>query len=324
MNPIISKSFSEEFSAAVLLNEAKNADPTIVNAQILCISGPPGSGKSTQIRACAEAMGIDLEILSGSALAGPLEGQALIPLAEAYERAGNSTNRYAGVVYIEDADKAVFADDPKKQHTNSKDMLDGFIMNVCDGSEGLHISDMSGNSRSIRTKRQPLIIMSVNDTGKLYEALTRIGRMTHFTWDPGLSEKIDIVAGLHPHIKKPQIRRLVCKYQHQSVAFFGQLAPHVTKQALKVQLAQYPIETLRSASGDAVAGFARTANAQVAYQDLCMAAKVLNRTDPAVSHLKSGRKNRLITSMIADAGQALQSVYRYLTSRRILVKGRVS
>jgi ATP-dependent 26S proteasome regulatory subunit len=213
----VSAYIPDDFRDVILLHIAKNYMSNVRPALILAIQGPPGEGKSFQVREVCAELAVSLISLSGSELAGPYEGEANSPLQKSYLQASALSKQHhiMTTLLIDDFDLSVASRFENTQNTVNTQLLSGFLMNLADDPH---------SCAGQETSRVP-IILTGNDFGALHGPLRRHGRMDFFNWRPNREQKEAIVASIFRDIVKSgefeDLRQLVSRYRTQPVSFFA-------------------------------------------------------------------------------------------------------
>ncbi len=210
IKPIIPKRFEKK----ILLHIAKN---NLLNdgSLILGIQGPPGEGKSYQLKEILNRNNIEYIHTTASFFSNDLEGVPKDRLIEKYKEASIRTRKMkqTTILIIDDFDTGITSIKTNAQYTVNTQILNGTLMDICDNPK--HI----GNNNS---ERIPIIITG-NDFTYLYSPLIRHGRMDIFTWLPTKEEKIDIVSNFFPNLKISDIQKMINTFSEQPIAFYKQI-----------------------------------------------------------------------------------------------------
>jgi ATP-dependent 26S proteasome regulatory subunit len=167
---------------------------------MLGIQGPSGDGKSWQTRVICAELNLPVIRVSAATLSSRWEGVPAELVKEAYRFAASQNQGYA-VLLIDDFDTSPASIKDRTQYTVNSQLLCGALMNIADDPN--HISGEELN-------RIP-IILTGNDFTSLYSPLTRIGRMTIFSWAPNIEERKQILKSIFPRIQfnEEQLEQLV-------------------------------------------------------------------------------------------------------------------
>ncbi|MBI4871216.1 MAG: AAA family ATPase [Candidatus Riflebacteria bacterium] len=136
------------------------------------------------------------------------------------------------VLLIDDLDTGLAAMRDNTTYTVNSQLLQGTLMNLCD--DPWHVGGKTGN-------RVPVVVTG-NDFSALYSPVTRFGRMSVFTWEPTLADRLHIVRRTFPEaeLSDAQARALASLEtgfngfrRAVPVAFFGILRSHVFRRRLE-------------------------------------------------------------------------------------------
>lgn len=184
---------------------------------ILAIQGPPGDGKSFQVRHVLRETGFGLITCSSSLLAGSFEAEPVRQLQELYGRARDLATVNSSslpVIVLEDFDLSPAGREDGVRYTVNSQLLVAFLMNLADdvGSCGVGT-----------TQRFP-IFMTGNDFSLLHQPLTRPGRMNVFSWVPTEEERAEVIFHmLDPYIsslERKDVERLSKQYKRLPISAF--------------------------------------------------------------------------------------------------------
>ncbi|MGJ8627311.1 MAG: AAA family ATPase [Sulfitobacter sp.] len=231
--PVSPKNFNnvfipEAFRRRILSHVVKNSINKFEPALFLGVQGPPGEGKSFQIRATLSQSAVSTFSLSASELSGQHERDAIEPISRAYLDASEHNRRtgeYVAIV-IDDFDLSISSTFKSSEYTVNSQLLTGFLMNLADDPLACG---------GVLTVRVPVFFTGNNFTS-LYKPLIRHGRFELFDWEPDLSTKIDIVGRILrqfvPGASSQQIEQLVVRYQIQPISFFASLRADIVELAI--------------------------------------------------------------------------------------------
>lgn len=184
-------------------------------ALILGIHGPPGYGKSFQVRQVAERWGMQCVSIAASALAGKLESEPVQALEANYVKlsARLAQDDAVGFLLIDDFDMGIAGLREGTTYTVNSQILTSFLMALCD-------DPFLGG----RLRRSVPIVLTGNNLGVLYAPLTRHGRMDLMQWLPSLEEKREVVQAMFRSLLDADSSAvLVDEFKQQPVSFFSQL-----------------------------------------------------------------------------------------------------
>ena len=195
---------------------------------ILSVVGPPGIGKTFNIRETLKAANVRLFEISSSALAHHREGMVLYPLIRAYRDAAGLSTAQPVALMIDDFDRSIASGTQHAAHTIHSQLLTGFLMDLCDNPYS--IPD-EGTREMCECRRVP-IIMTGNDMSQLDQALLRPQRMRIIDFNPTDGDKIAMMRNAfatgNPQKPNPlsdkDLERLASAFRGRSIAFFSDIA----------------------------------------------------------------------------------------------------
>lgn len=205
---MIPKSFEKEISGHIARNVLANRDRGISAPLILCISGPPGMGKTFQTHQILRELDVAVCDLPGSAFENENAGAPADMVQECYRRASSmwEKKRPAAIV-IDDADAAIGEWGTMTQYTVNRQLVCGTLMALADNPFVCHTGN-GALKACVETYRVP-IIMTCNDSSKLYAPLLRPGRTRIFSWLPSMEEKSAVVGNLFPELAGKDVETMV-------------------------------------------------------------------------------------------------------------------
>ena len=230
--PLAGVRISARFTNRVILHVVKNHLRNLSPALMLAVQGPPGEGKSFQAREVLSRMGAYCVPLSGSALCGAHEGDALAPLVSAYRLASflRKTKNALTALLIDDFDLSVAGTFEGRTYTANTQLLTGALMNLADDP---HL--IAGEAAN----RVP-IILTGNNFESLHSPLIRHGRMEFFDWQPTVEERIAALTGLFEGILSDQalsrLPELLAVAPDQPVSFFATVKDDVLNNIVLTQM----------------------------------------------------------------------------------------
>jgi len=149
--------------------------------------------------------------------------------------------------------------------------------------ELMHLADYPHSVQGTRTQRIP-IILTGNDFTKLYEPLTRAGRMTSFEWKPTLGEKARIIAPFFPNLQATECRGLVEHFAAEPLAFFAALLSAFTNDQLYEAVQQVGV---RQTMSQIRKGREPALSVKISYDELVYAGEELMVSGQFVDHLRA-------------------------------------
>lgn len=272
----------ERFYKTVILHIIKNLLPQEgVNRTplLLGIHGSSGDGKTFQCESILTALGAKSFLISGGQLESHEAGEPAQRVRTAYLNAGKSIisgETKIAVVLINDVDTGVGSWGEMVQYTINRQTVFGELM---------HIVDYPTNVEGRQTKRIP-IIMTGNDFSKLYEPLTRAGRMTAFEWRPTIEEKVEVVLRIYPELEKKEVKTLVTNFREQPVAFFSHLRTTLIDDVLWEEIQRLGIDfVVNSISNNRIPKFETT---ELSLKQLISHGEFILNSGMFINHLKRG------------------------------------
>jgi len=210
---------STDFRQRILGHLIKNGLPEFDPALYLGIQGPPGEGKSYQLRATLAQARVYTRIISGSELSGQHEGDSLTAISDAYLAASQikRNNGAEAAIIVDDFDLSVASQLSSSQYTVNSQLLCGFLMNLADNP---------ASCKGVQTERIP-IFFTGNNLKNLYRPLVRHGRFDIFDWKPDMTTKYHIVKHILFSFLDDEARKslpeLIKSYSSEPISFFSML-----------------------------------------------------------------------------------------------------
>lgn len=196
---------------------------------VLVVQGPSGSGKSSGLRHVAKTVGASFSEIHGKDMAAPFEGEAILPLQNAYIAAAEAEDSDLKLLNIDDADMGNLRVDEKYTGTNNSHHVTAFVMRLIEFPFHLRIEqeERLGKpkppAREYAFKNPPALVMTANNTDVLHSPLVREARANFVTLDPRGRDLEMAVLGMYPHLDENEAQNLVQRYKDKSVAFFAEL-----------------------------------------------------------------------------------------------------
>lgn len=217
---------------------------------VLMVQGPPGDGKSFQVRRTLESWGIEVFTRSSATLSGGLESDSVEKFKEVLDKVEDFYSKHAdslAAIVLEDFDLSPAGRQEKSEYTVNSQLLTGFLMNMADGVE-VH--------RLASARRTPVFITG-NDFSVLHRPLVRPGRMDVFTWNPTPEERARIIGsiiGRHvPPSEEGRLEEVIKMNADLSISAFAAAvdlcrAEHLLRHVLTT--GELDVDTLRHEFGD--------------------------------------------------------------------------
>lgn len=192
---------------------------------ILGIHGPPGSGKTFQCERLLDECGARTFLISGGELESSDAGEPAALIRRTYLEASAAVTRSLcthAVILINDFDTGAGKWSDMVQYTVNSQTLFGELMHLCDYPHSVS---------SQRTARIPIVITG-NDFTRLYQPLTRPGRMCLFEWAPNKYETADMLEAVYPNLTRSERVTLVDHFPDKYIAFYAHLKGLLIEKAI--------------------------------------------------------------------------------------------
>jgi SpoVK/Ycf46/Vps4 family AAA+-type ATPase len=216
------------FLETVVSHIVKNKLNVLGQALFLGIQGPPGEGKSYQLRQTLSKYQIAIFHLSGSSLSGRHEGESITAISDAYRAASifvKLNGGYAAIV-VDDFDLGSAARRDRTEYTVNTQLLLGFLMNLADDPVSLNGEEVF---------RTPIFVTG-NDMRHIYLPLIRHGRFDLYDWKPSIKTKAKIVSVmLNPYVNfnsDDEVERFTEMFDSQPISFFSSLRSDIIDDAV--------------------------------------------------------------------------------------------
>jgi SpoVK/Ycf46/Vps4 family AAA+-type ATPase len=182
---------------------------------IMGIFGPPGEGKTFQLRHILDHSGVQVRSINAADLESDRAGQPGRLLLQEYVEASRSVEALQPtVLVIDDIDTTVGEWSQNTGTVNHQQVL----------AQLMHLADRPNWIERVGAVRRVPIFVTGNDFGKLYPPLRRPGRMVHLLWEPTPEEKLKILENLLKDVAQPRvIEEIWDKYPSKPISFFSQL-----------------------------------------------------------------------------------------------------
>lgn len=184
---------------------------------ILAIQGPPGDGKTFQLRHVLRDSGFSVIANSSALLAGSFEAEPVKQIRELYGQARDlaaTDVSHLPVLVLEDFDLSPAGREYGVRYTVNSQLLAAFLMNLADDV----------GTCGVGTTRRFPIFLTGNNFSLVHQPLTRPGRMNVFSWEPTEAERLDVLCamldGHIPGLERREVERLSKQYKHFPVSFF--------------------------------------------------------------------------------------------------------
>jgi SpoVK/Ycf46/Vps4 family AAA+-type ATPase len=223
----IPERFKKEIEIHVISNLMNNYSTNIDTQNyplILGIHGKSGQGKSYQIEKILTNLNIEILHISGSQLESENAGEPGKLIVNTYEKASKklSQSETGVAIIIDDFDTGVGNWGEMVQYTINTQVVNATLM---------HLADNPKKVNNLEIKRIP-IILTGNDFTKMYEPLSRPGRMRSFLWEPTELEKIEMLLPLFKTLSREEITDLINKFNDKTISFFVDLKSYALQDKL--------------------------------------------------------------------------------------------
>lgn len=194
---------------------------------VLGVFGPPGDGKSFQIRAHLKRRGVLPVSINAADLENDRAGTPGKLVLETYIDAGHRMDEDTpAAVVVDDFDTTVGEWEHSTTTVNHQQVL----------AQLMHLADSPTEASGQRLRRVPVFITG-NDLSKVYPPLRRPGRLRAFPWLPTTEERCDIVfAILADVLAREEVPMLLEKLPDAPVAFFADLLVEVLAATADVEV----------------------------------------------------------------------------------------
>ena len=165
-------------------------------------------GKTFQTHQTLKELDVAVCDLPGSAFENENAGAPADMMQEYYHRASSLWAKgHPAAIVIDDADAAIGEWGAMTQYTVNRQLVCGTLMALADNPYVCYTSNGTMKVR-VETFRVP-IIMTCNDSSKLYSPLMRPGRTRMFSWLPSIEEKSAVVGNLFPELDGQDVETMV-------------------------------------------------------------------------------------------------------------------
>jgi SpoVK/Ycf46/Vps4 family AAA+-type ATPase len=182
---------------------------------ILGLFGAPGEGKTFQLRAILDALGVEQRSISAADLESENAGEpGKILLAEYVRASENIGSGLPSALVIDDIDTTVGEWANNTGTVNHQQIL----------AQLMHFADRPTVIERLGRVRRVPIFTTGNDFSKIYPPLRRPGRMVSMFWEPTQQERRDVTLTILADLAAPQIvDRLLADYPGRPISFYAQL-----------------------------------------------------------------------------------------------------
>ena len=205
---------SERFSAAVdehlVLNMAGVEDWPL----ILGVFGPPGDGKSFQVRTHLDNRGVRVMSINAADLESDRAGQPGKMVLASYKEAGERTQSgRPTALLVDDFDTTVGEWTHSTGTVNHQQVL----------AQLMHLADSPTKAGDDELRRIPVFVTG-NDLTKIYPPLRRPGRLRPLTWIPTDDERHQMVAAILGGVADAEgVTKVLATCPAAPISFFADL-----------------------------------------------------------------------------------------------------
>lgn len=271
--------FEKEILIHIVNNFACNLEIPIKKQVplILGVHGRSGQGKTYQIEETLKKHNIKLFRISGSELENERAGEPAKIIKEKYIEASkvDIQNCNGSVLIIDDVDAGMGTWGDMYQYTVNTQIVIATLMHLADNPEQIE---------GKLTMRIP-IILTGNDFTKIYEPISRPGRMKAFHWEPNFNEKVEIVNELFQFLNLDEVTQVVERFNDKPVAFFSILNSYVLEYALWNHIGSFGVQnTIDNIKKGKVPSF-YTDGSYYTLDDLIQAGEKIVKNSTYINHL---------------------------------------
>ncbi len=210
--------FQDEIRSHLILNYAEHPDYPL----ILGIFGPPGNGKTFQLRSMLRELGVSIHSISAADLEDERAGQPGKLVVTSYIVAASEiTKGHPAAIVIDDFDTTVGEWEHNTGTVNHQQVI----------AQVMHLADSPTQLEKVGTVRRVPVFLTGNDFSKLYSPLRRPGRMLSFYWTPNAEEAEAIVASILNFLPGDAVRGLLKNYPTAPVSFFAEIRVRLLREA---------------------------------------------------------------------------------------------
>lgn len=210
--------FQDEIRSHLLLNYAEHSFYPL----ILGIFGPPGNGKTFQLRSTLRELGVSARSISAADLESERAGEPGKLVVTTYVTAAREISQgNPTAIVIDDFDTTVGEWEHNTGTVNHQQVI----------AQVMHLADSPTQLEKIGTTRRVPIFLTGNDFSKLYPPLRRPGRMLSFYWSPDIDETETIVTRILDFLPQDTLRRLIVDYATAPISFFTEIRVRLLRDA---------------------------------------------------------------------------------------------
>lgn len=210
--------FQEEVQSHLLLNYAEQFNYPL----ILGIFGPPGNGKTFQLRTSLRNLGVSVQSISAADLESERAGVPGKIVVETYVMAASDIEKgNPAAIVIDDFDTTVGEWEHNTGTVNHQQVI----------AQIMHLADSPTQLERIGTIRRVPLFLTGNDFSKLYSPLKRPGRMLSFYWSPNPVESEEIATRILDFLPPSILRKLIAAHPKAPISFFTEIRIRLLRDA---------------------------------------------------------------------------------------------
>ncbi|MEU3934232.1 AAA family ATPase [Streptomyces sp. NPDC029044] len=216
--PVISERFSREISQHLVLNYIALVDHPL----ILGIFGPPGEGKTFQLRTMLTRSGVEIVSINAADLESDRAGLPGKLVVEHYVTAAHRIAAgFPAAIVVDDIDTTLGEWSKNTGTVNHQQVL----------AQLMHLADHPESIERMGTVRRVPVFVTGNDPAKVYSPLRRPGRMAIMHWSPDEKERRAVISAIFSEsVSEEKTADLARLYAHRPIAFFTQLESMVKRE----------------------------------------------------------------------------------------------
>jgi SpoVK/Ycf46/Vps4 family AAA+-type ATPase len=236
----------ERFCDVVALHIAKNFAhlPKVQVPLLLGIHGPKGQGKSFMLEEILKSLGANSILIGAGELESPDAGEPGRLIRLRYREAAEliKIRGKVAVLVIHDIDAGAGRWSGMTQYTVNTQLVNATLMAIADNPTNVQLP---GSYDRTPLPRIPIIVTG-NDFSKLYDPLTRDGRMNKFFWNPTHEEKVAILQSLfsEDRLSLRDIEQLLNCFPKQSIDFFAAIRSRAYDDQILMKIKGWGLENL--------------------------------------------------------------------------------
>ena len=210
--------FQNEIRTHLILNYSEHPGYPL----ILGIFGPPGNGKTFQLRSMLRKLDVSVHSISAADLEDERAGQPGKLVVTTYVIAATEIAKgQPAAIVIDDFDTTVGEWEKNTGTVNHQQVI----------AQVMHLADNPTQLEKVGSVRRVPVFLTGNDFSKLYPPLKRPGRMLAFYWTPDAAETEEIVRTILDFVPHSEVKILVEKYSTAPISFFAEIKVRLLREA---------------------------------------------------------------------------------------------